>query len=132
MTRNSRGMLAAGAVGLALAAYSGHAVSSGMAGATSTGANVTLGQQLAAARGWTGPQWDCLNWLWTRESGWNAGAVNPHSGATGIPQLLPSAHVIPPDWDSPQVQITWGLDYIAGRYGSPCAAWDHEEQNGWY
>src|SRR4051794_24461027 len=41
------------------------------AGPVSSGSNVALGEQLAAARGWTGGQWDCLDWLWTRESDWN-------------------------------------------------------------
>ena len=30
------------------------------------------------------------------------------------------------------VQIDWGLSYIAQRYGSPSAAWQHSEQTGWY
>lgn len=118
--------------GLALAAViasSGHQAPAGM---RSTGPAVALGRQLAAGRGWTGHQFDCLNWLWTRESGWDATAVNPESGATGIPQLLPAAHLIPPGWDSPRVQISWGLDYIAGRYGDPCTAWQHEQQHSWY
>jgi len=116
-------------IAVAVVASAGHQAT---AGSLSTGTNVSLGRQLAQVRGWTGPQFDCLNWLWTRESGWETLAVNPESGATGIPQLLPSAHKIPAGWDSAQVQIEWGLDYIAGRYGHPCTAWDHEQQYGWY
>jgi hypothetical protein len=26
----------------------------------------------------------------------------------------------------------WGLGYIRSAYGSPCAAWSHEEATGWY
>ena len=29
-------------------------------------------------------------------------------------------------------QIKWGLGYIKGTYGSPCAAWSHEQADGWY
>jgi hypothetical protein len=29
-------------------------------------------------------------------------------------------------------QIKWGLRYIKERYGSPEAAWAHEEADGWY
>ena len=29
-------------------------------------------------------------------------------------------------------QITWGLRYIRDTYGSPCAAWSHEQATGWY
>ena len=34
--------------------------------------------------------------------------------------------------DDAAVQIDWGLSYIAQRYGSPSAAWQHSEQTGWY
>lgn len=27
---------------------------------------------------------------------------------------------------------TWGLGYIQSVYGSPCAAWSHEQSAGWY
>jgi hypothetical protein len=37
------------------------------------------------------------------------------------------------DWQTnPVTQITWGLGYIAGRYGTPCGAWAHSELKGWY
>lgn len=99
----------------------------------SAAANQATAKLLAAPFGWSsGTQWADLVALWNQESGWNAAAVNPSSGATGIPQLLPSAHAVPPGWSSPTVQITWGLGYIAARYGSPAAAWAHEESYGWY
>ena len=31
-----------------------------------------------------------------------------------------------------RAQISWGLAYVAGRYGTPCNAWDHETSYGWY
>ena len=99
------------------------------------GSTVVLGEQLAAARGWTGAQWDCLDWLWTRESGWNTYALNTTSGAYGIPQSLPASKMAAAgaDWQAnPATQIRWGLSYIAGRYGTPCAAWAHEEADSWY
>ena len=38
-----------------------------------------------------------------------------------------------PDWQSDAAtQIRWGLNYIQAIYGSPCAAWSHEEATGWY
>lgn len=125
-------VLASGAAHGGLGALGGGAGS----GSTSSGANVKLGEKMAAASPyhWTGAQFTCLNELWTRESGWSATALNSSSGATGIPQLLPSAHAIPAGWSSPAVQINWGLGYIASTpgYGSPCAAWAHEQQFGWY
>lgn len=37
------------------------------------------------------------------------------------------------DWETnPSTQITWGLNYISGRYGTPCSAWAHSESVGWY
>jgi hypothetical protein len=36
------------------------------------------------------------------------------------------------DWETnPATQIAWGMG-IAGRYGTPCGAWDHSESVGWY
>ena len=113
----------------------GHAHAAVPAGPVTAGSTVVLGEQLAAAQGWTGPQWDCLDWLWTRESGWNTYALNTTSGAYGIPQSLPAAKMAAagPDWQAnPATQIRWGLSYIAARYGTPCAAWAHEEANSWY
>lgn len=99
-----------------------HAVSTLTAGLSG---NVALGNKMAAAYGWSsGSQWNCLDTLWQHESNWSDTALNRSSGATGIPQLLPSAHAIPANWSSPAVQIAWGLDYIKGRWGSPCGAWD--------
>jgi len=93
------------------------------------------GRQLAAARGWTGGQWTCLDRLWLRESRWNYRAENPSSGAYGIPQALPGWKMSTSgrDWrTNPITQIRWGLGYIKGRYGSPCGAWAHSESHGWY
>jgi SLT domain-containing protein len=75
-------------------------------------------------------QFPPLQALWNRESGWNAYAVNPSSGAYGIPQSLGHGH--PFNLGDYVAQIWWGLRYIAGRYGSPAAAWGHELSAGWY
>lgn len=81
---------------------------------------VRLGQQMAAARGWTGANWDALYVMWMRESGWNPRSVNRSSGACGIPQAYPCSKI--PD-KTMAGQIKWGLDYIARRYGTPSNAW---------
>ena len=73
--------------------------------------------------------------LWNRESSWNYQAQNASSGAYGIPQALPGAKMseVADDWaTNPSTQITWGLGYISGRYGTPCSAWAHSESVGWY
>ncbi len=94
-----------------------------------------IAQQLLAARGWGSDQWTCLDALWQRESNWNPYAQNPSSGAYGIPQALPGSKMgsAGSDWrTNPATQITWGLNYIAGRYGTPCGAWGHSQSVGWY
>ena len=70
-----------------------------------------------------------------RESRWDYRAMNPSSGAYGIPQSLPGSKMASAgsDWrTNPVTQIRWGLGYIAVRYGTPCGAWAHSESVGWY
>lgn len=93
-----------------------------------------IAQGMLAADGMTG-QFSCLDSLWMRESRWSVTAENPSSGTYGIPQALPGSEMASagPDWRTdPVTQIRWGLSYIRGRYGSPCAAWAHEQADGWY
>jgi uncharacterized protein YabE (DUF348 family) len=93
-----------------------------------------IGKNLAAARGWGSDQFSCLYQLWDHESGWRVDAQNP-SGAYGIPQALPGDKMAAygADWQTnPTTQIKWGLDYIGGRYGTPCDAWNWWQANGWY
>ena len=111
------------------------AASTGSSGPVMSGSPRAIGQQLAAARGWTGSQWTCLESLFQKESGWNPSAYNASSGAYGIPQALPGSKMgsVASDWKTnPATQITWGLNYIAGRYGTPCGAWGHSQASGWY
>jgi hypothetical protein len=96
-------------------------------------------QQIAAGMlasfGWPASQFSCLDSLWSHESGWSVSASNPSSGAYGIPQALPGSKMASAgaDWQTnPATQIKWGLGYIQSTYGSPCAAWSHEESAGWY
>ena len=85
--------------------------------------------------GWGSEQFRCLDLLWTRESSWRADAYNASSGAYGIPQSLPGSKMASSgaDWrTNAATQINWGLSYISGRYGTPCAAWAHSEAVNWY
>jgi hypothetical protein len=89
---------------------------------------------LLTSYGFATSQWGCLDDLWERESGWVYNAENA-SGAYGIPQALPGSKMASagPDWQTdPTTQINWGLGYIKDTYGTLCAAWDHEEADGWY
>jgi hypothetical protein len=66
----------------------------------------------------------------TGNSGWNPYAVNPTSGAYGIPQSLGHGH--PFALGDYANQIRWGFNYIRGRYGNSQNAWAHELSAGWY
>lgn len=97
--------------------------------------NRGLGYRLMLQFGLAADQWQYLDQLWQRESGWNHLAENPSSGAYGIPQSLPGSKMadVAPDWrTNAETQITWGLAYIAARYGDPEGAWAHSERVGWY
>jgi len=94
-----------------------------------------IAQGMLGEYGWSWAQFSCLQPLWGRESGWDATAYNPSSGAYGIPQALPGSKMASAgaDWHSdPATQIRWGLSYIREVYGTPCGAWAHEEADGWY
>jgi hypothetical protein len=88
-----------------------------------------------AARGWPSSEFDCLVALWSKESGWRVNAYNASSGAYGIPQALPGSKMATAgaDWETnAATQIEWGLGYVQARYGTPCGAWAHSQDVGWY
>nr|WP_245642440.1 lytic transglycosylase domain-containing protein [Nonomuraea candida] len=101
----------------------------------SPGSNKATAKSMLASFGFGADQWGCLERLWTKESGWNERAMNRYSGAYGIPQSLPGSKMASAgsDWQTnAATQIKWGLGYIKGRYGTPCAAWGHSQSVGWY
>ncbi len=137
-----------------LTAASGTAGAAGTAAAGDTGAhgasaaaNQALARLSAAIShpSWgTGQQWADWVSLWNQESGWNNLAQNPGSGAFGIAQALGHGAAgtagkygnqypsVAANNGSALAQIQWGINYIAQTYGSPSAAWAHEESAGWY
>jgi len=99
------------------------------------GTTRALGQSMAAAYGWTGMQFSCLDEIWTHESNWRVSAYNAGSGAYGIPQAEPGSKMatVGSDWQTDaKTQIAWGLAYIARTYGDPCAAWSFWQDHYWY
>lgn len=102
----------------------------------SDASNIAIGQRLAAAKGWTGAQFDALKELWSCESSWGHLKGNTAgSGAYGIPQSLPASKMSSHGADymtNPETQIRWGLDYIAARYKSPQAALAWHYAHNWY
>ena len=92
-----------------------------------------IGRALLPEFGFAADQFDCLDALYDSESGWRVNADNPISSAYGIPQALTSMHDLPADYmTSAESQIRWGLEYIAGSYGTPCSAWGFKQGHGWY
>lgn len=105
------------------------------AGAPDPGSAQAIAFDMVMARGWGAGEFDCLVALWNKESGWNVYAHNASSGAYGIPQSLPGEKMASAgaDWaTNPATQITWGLNYIQGRYQTPCGAWGASQVKGWY
>jgi hypothetical protein len=81
-------------------------------------------------------QYNCINYIFTRESRWNPRAGNP-SGAYGIPQAKPGSKMAAfgSNWRySPLTQVKWGIWYVNSRYGSACAAKAHmlDPNHPWY
>jgi len=105
------------------------------AASAASGSAQRVAEGMLGRYGWSSGQYSCLYPLWERESGWRVTAENPSSGAYGIPQALPGSKMASagPGWRTDAAtQIRWGLGYIRGSYGSPCAAWAHEKAHGWY
>lgn len=80
-------------------------------------------------------QYNAFSKIVEHESGWNVTATNSSSGAYGLVQALPGSKMSSAysDWKTnAATQIKWGLDYMNSRYGSPAAAWNFWQSNGWY
>ena len=101
----------------------------------SAGSSKAIALRMVNDKGWDYNQYSCLVKLWERESNWKVNAHNGSSGAYGIPQALPGTKMASAgaDWrTNPETQIKWGIGYIDGRYGSPCAALAHSNEYNWY
>lgn len=96
----------------------------------------TIGEYQTYAKeigGYDDTQMSCLISLWNRESGWNPNLVNKSSGACGIPQAHPCNKIEKQQGSNTwQDQIRWGINYITARYKTPCDAWGHFQNKGWY
>ena len=65
--------------------------------------------------------WAAVDYIVTRESGWNPNATEPVTGAHGLPQALPYSKT-GCDWDDPICQLRWANEYAVERYGGWWAA----------
>ncbi|WP_406009234.1 transglycosylase SLT domain-containing protein [Streptomyces sp. NBC_00637] len=118
--------VAAATAGMALSAAPAHAA---------TTSSAAQAQAIAHKMIPNAAQYKAFSNIVKHESGWNVSATNSSSGAYGLVQALPGSKMASAgsDWKSnAKTQIKWGLDYMNSRYGSPVAAWNFWQANGWY
>ncbi|GGR90426.1 hypothetical protein GCM10010269_31990 [Streptomyces humidus] len=118
--------VAAATAGMALSAAPAHAA---------TAPSASQAQAIAHKMIPNAAQYQAFSNIVKHESGWNVSATNASSGAYGLVQALPGSKMASAgsDWKSnARTQIKWGLDYMNSRYGSPVAAWNFWQANGWY
>lgn len=97
--------------------------------------NCSMAYYMARNIGYTDADFLCLDYVIMRESGWHNVPNAAGGRAYGIPQALPGSKMAThgSDWhDNPITQIHWLLDYVEGRYGSPCSAKVWKIAHGWY
>ena len=102
---------------------------------TASGSPQSIAQAMLGSYGWSSSQFSCLDDLWNAESPRARPRRNPHWRPTASRRrcLRLKMASAGPNWQtSAATQIRWGLGYIKSTYGSPCAAWSHEEADGWY
>ncbi|MDQ3064844.1 MAG: ubiquitin-like domain-containing protein [bacterium] len=76
-----------------------------------------------------------VNFIISRESGWNLFAQNSSSGAYGLCQALPGSKMASAgdDWRTNAVtQLKWCNGYAVGRYGNWQAAYNFWVKNHWW
>lgn len=84
-----------------------------------------------AAAGIAEADWGYVDYIATRESGWNPNATNASSGACGIIQAYPCSKV-PGSGYNPIDNLRWADGYAKGRYGSWGAAYAFWTSNHWW
>ncbi|MFT4156574.1 MAG: transglycosylase SLT domain-containing protein [Microbacterium sp.] len=84
-----------------------------------------------AAAGIAESDWKYVDYIVSRESGWNPNATNASSGACGLVQALPCSKV-PGNGYNPVDNLKWGNGYAVGRYGSWAGAYAFWTNNHWW
>ncbi len=84
-----------------------------------------------AAAGIAESDWVYVDYIVSKESGWNPNATNASSGACGLVQALPCSKV-PGNGYDPVDNLSWADGYAVGRYGSWAAAYDFWTSNHWW
>ncbi|HSH56034.1 MAG TPA: G5 domain-containing protein, partial [Candidatus Limnocylindrales bacterium] len=76
-----------------------------------------------------------VDYIVGKESGWNPAARNASSGAYGLCQALPGTKMASAgaDWQTnPVTQLRWCNGYATGRYGTWAAAYNFWVKNHWW
>jgi len=84
-----------------------------------------------AAAGIASGDWGYVDYIVSRESGWNPNATNSSSGACGLAQAYPCDKV-PGNGYDPVDNLRWANGYAVGRYGSWGAAQAFWSANDWW
>lgn len=84
-----------------------------------------------AAAGIAESDWGYVDYIVSRESGWNPNATNSSSGACGLVQALPCSKV-PGNGYDPVDNLRWANGYATGRYGSWASAYAFWTANHWW
>lgn len=84
-----------------------------------------------AAAGIAQGDWGYVDYIVSRESGWNPNATNASSGACGLVQALPCSKV-PGGGYNPVANLQWANGYAVGRYGSWASAYAFWTSNHWW
>ncbi len=84
-----------------------------------------------SAAGISESDWGYVDYIVSRESGWNPNATNKSSGACGLVQALPCSKV-PGNGYDPVDNLRWATGYATGRYGSWAGAHAFWTKNHWW
>lgn len=96
-------------------------------------------EQWMTAAGIPADQWWAVDYIVSRESGWNPCAYNPGRSdcnaqpttACGLAQALPCSK-LGPNWTDPVHALKWQYNYVTQRYGGYPQAVDFWKINHWY
>ena len=84
-----------------------------------------------AAAGIPNSQWGSVDYIVSRESGWNPNAVNKNGGACGLGQQLPCGKWAGA-WNDPVAALKAMTSYVNARYGGWAGAVSFWKINHWY
>lgn len=88
-------------------------------------------QEWLTASGIAPSDWQAVDYIISKESGWNPNARNASSGAGGLPQALPYSKT-GCAWGDPICQLQWANNYAKQRYGGWWGAYSAWQRQHWW